>query len=87
MESKNPFMLAQTLPDLMPFGISIHITENILTLILIIFFVFYAIVSGVLFYHWSAYGMNSFGIIVSESIYILVSITLFVIAGLSIYYF
>lgn len=58
-----------------------------LLIILTIFFIFYVVVSGVLVYHWNAYGMRSGGILIAKTFYIFVSVVLFIIAGLALYYF
>lgn len=82
------FEFPQLAPMSLPFGnISFFISTQILFVILGVFFVFYAIVSGVLIYHWSAYGMRHRGILVAESLYLAVSIALFIVAGLSILYY
>lgn len=82
-----PLVLPTTLPTIPTFHLSILVSKPILIGILFVFFVLYSIVSGVLLYHWSAYGMRSPGIVVAESFYFFVSIVLFVFAGLSIYYY
>ena len=59
----------------------------ILLIILALFFMAYAGVSGVLMYHWSAYGMKSQGVLVTETLFLFISVILFVIAGLGLHYF
>jgi len=82
-----PVVLPNSLPSFSTFHISILINKPILVGVFVIFFILYSIVSGVLLYHWSAYGMRSPGIVVAESFFFFVSIVLFVFAGLSIYYY
>ena len=62
-------------------------SAQVLWVVLVLFFVVYLAVSAALFYHWSSYGMRSAGILMAESIFTLVSITLFTVAGLAIQYF
>ncbi len=69
------------------FKIGYLINKPVLLIIFIIFFIAYAIVSGVLRYHWHNYGMRNAGIIFAQSLFFLVSIVLFVIMGLTIYYY
>ena len=72
----------------LPFDkLSFLLNVPILLIIFAIFFVFYAIVSIVLFYHWSEYGMRHAGIYLAEAIFMVVSVLLFVVAGLALHYF
>jgi len=80
-------VLPSSFPIFSSFNISILVNKPILLVVLGIFFILYSIVSGVLLYHWSAYGMRSPGIVVAESFYFFISIVLFVAAGLSVYYY
>jgi hypothetical protein len=73
-----------SLPPL-PVGWMTH--THFLFAILCFFFLIYVVISAVLFYHWSAYGMRSPGIAVARTLYIVVSLLLFVVSGMSIYYF
>lgn len=59
----------------------------ILYIILGIFFLSYLVISTVLIYHWNTYGMRAQGVIVAEILYLFVSLILFSIAVLSLYYF
>lgn len=56
-------------------------------IILLVYAIFYLMVSSVLIYHWFKYGMKSSGIIVAQTLYIFVSVFLFAFAilALSIY--
>jgi len=63
------------------------VNTPVLVIILVLFFIFYCIVSGVLVYHWKAYGMGKKGILVAEALYLMVSAALFVLAILGIHYF
>lgn len=76
-----------SLPTFSGFNISSVLNKPVLVWILIVFFFFYCVISGILMYHWSAYGMRHRGIILARSLYIFVSIVLFVIAGLAISYY
>lgn len=55
-------------------------------IIFIIFFVVYVIVSFILMYHWSAYGMRRSFILTAETVFVLVSLFLFIISFLSLNY-
>ncbi len=68
-------------------SLALIINPAILTIVLFLFLVVYFIITVVLMYHWSAYGMRSAGILVGETLFILVSLVLFMVASLSIYYF
>lgn len=74
-------------PDFLNIDISFMFSTQVLLIVLVLFFIIYAIVSGVLIYHWSAYGMRSPGILVAETLFLFVSMALFVFAGLAISYF
>lgn len=63
------------------------VNKPILIFIAIAFFVVYLILSGILRYHWHNYGMRNAGILFAQSLFFLVSIVLFVVLGLTIYYF
>ncbi len=56
----------------------------ILMIVFIVFSIIYFIVSCVLFYHWSRYGMKSSGVIIAEILYISVSLALFLFASLAL---
>lgn len=68
------------------FSIATIFSKPVLALILLAYFVGYCVLSGVLFYHWRAYGMGSKKIYFAETVFILVSMVLFVFAGVSITY-
>lgn len=76
-----------TFPVLPQIPLSIVFNTPVLTILLIVFGIFYGVVSLVLFYHWSAYGMKSPGILVAETLFSFISVILFVIASLAIHYF
>lgn len=59
----------------------------VLMVILVLFLIFYSVVTSVLVYHWRAYGMKSKGILAAESLFFAVSVVLFVSAGVSLFYF
>ena len=66
---------------------SIFVNRPVLLVIFAMFFIVYAVITWVLMYHWSAYGMKSQGILVTETLFLFVSAVLFVVAGFGIYYF
>lgn len=83
--------IPEVLPGNFPLFSSLHlqilINKPVMFVILGVFFVVYSIVSAVLFYHWHAYGMRSRGIIVAETVFTLVSLSLFSFSVLSILYY
>ncbi len=58
-----------------------------LLIILGVFFVFYSIITSVLLYHWSMYGMHGSSILVARTLFLFVSFLLFLSAGMSLIYF
>lgn len=80
-----------TLPTLPTLSFSnftlIAITPDIMLMVLGVFLFFYAIVSVVLFYHWSAYGMHSHGIVIGKTVFSVFSVVLILVAWLSITYY
>lgn len=77
-------LIIPTLPEIKA---SFILNVPVLFTILILFLIFYGIVTSVLVYHWRAYGMKSKGILAAESMYFTVSVILFVTAGVSLFYF
>ena len=69
------------------FQLGYLINKPVLVVIFTVFLVIYIILSGILRYHWHNYGMRNAGIIFAQSIFFLVSIVLFVVLGLTIYYY
>jgi len=63
------------------------VSGNILMISLVLFFICYSVVSVFLIYHWTAYGMRHAGVILAETVFILVSVLLFIVAIISINYF
>lgn len=82
-----PNIFSDSFPMFNPVHLKVFINKPVLLGIFLIFFVIYFILSAVLFYHWHAYGMRSRGIVVAETLFFIVSIGLFVSAGLSIFYY
>ena len=76
-----------SMPEFPIKNFSIFLNGHILFAILVVFFIFYSIISAVLFYHWTAYGMRHYGVLVAETLFSIVSLTLFCMAGLALYYF
>ena len=84
MQFNLPNLALQTLPvDKLLFLLN----TPVLLVIFIIFSVFYIIVSAVILYHWSAYGMKSAGILIAETLFVFVSLVLLGVASLALYYF
>ena len=77
----NPTLSLPTLP------LSVFFNSYVMSGILVVFLFFYVIVGMVLFYHWSAYGMRSHGILIAETLFSFISVVLFVIASLAIHYY
>jgi len=75
------------IPSFVGVGLSAIFSSTTLVVILGVFFVSYFIGSCFLMYHWVSYGMGSAGILLAEIVFVLVSIVLFVTAGLAISYF
>ena len=76
-----------SMPGALHIDLSLLINLTVLTVIFVLFIVCYVILSSVLMYHWSAYGMRSHGILVSRFLFLFISVILFVIAGLALSYF
>jgi hypothetical protein len=58
-----------------------------MVVVLVIFFAMYAVYSSVLIYHWSSYGMKNPDIIFAETLFIMVSLSLFIISGTSLFFY
>lgn len=76
-----------SVPGFSWFDASFVINDVTLSIVFVLFFIVYLIISSILFYHWRAYGRKSHSILVAESLFVFVSGVLFVVAGLSVYYF
>lgn len=76
-----------TVPKISGFSLTSFFGKPTLAVILLAYFIFYCIVSGVLFYHWRSYGMGSKKVLFAETVFLLFSIVLFVFAGVSITYY
>lgn len=68
------------------FGLNFGLSFTALVSVFIIFLMLYILYSSVLIYHWASYGMKSPEVVFAETLFSLVSIILFVIAGLSVFY-
>lgn len=75
------------IPSFPELNISFVLNIPVLLVILVLFFIFYSVITSVLVYHWRAYGMKSAGILAAESLFFAVSVILFVTAGVSLFYF
>ena len=62
------------------------LNKSIMFGFLALFFIVYAIISAIIMYHWSSYGMDSKGIIIGRSLFLIVSVSLFLIAILALNY-
>ncbi len=76
-----------SMPEFSQVDLSVVINTPVLTFILLLFLLFYIIISGILMYHWSMYGMKSAKVFLVETVFLLVSVVLFVVSFLSLYYF
>ncbi len=76
-----------SLPALPSIHFALVLNSTVLIGILGIFFVLYFIVSCVLFYHWTAYGMGNHGIYVGETLFVIISVLLFLVAFISATYY
>ena len=79
--------LPTIIPNLPHIQTSLFINIPVLVIVLLVFLFVYLVITSVLVYHWSAYGMQSKGILIGESLFIVVSAVLFVVSGLAITYF
>jgi hypothetical protein len=75
-----------TFPPLPHLPLAYAFNVPVLLGLLVLFAVFYSIVSSVIVYHWSAYGMRSPGILFAESLFFLGTVALFAAAGVSLFY-
>ncbi len=80
--------LAKINPLVFPnIDLSTFLSRPILLAFLVLFLIFYLIISAILFYHWRAYGMKNKGVLFAESVFFAGSVILFVIAGVSLFYY
>jgi hypothetical protein len=79
-----PPLVPQSFPTI---PLSVAINHSSLSAVLFFFFIFYALVSALLFYHWVSYGMKSLGVIVAEFLFVIVSGLLFALGIAGITYF
>lgn len=75
------------LPSLPSLNLAFVVNSYVLSIILIVFAAIYFVISSVLFYHWETYGLGSRGIIMAETLFVIVSVVLFIITFLSVSYF
>ena len=89
MEMSQPFIEMPKLyvPDFLKINISFLAGGTILWIIFILFFIVYVVIASVLLYHWHAYGMKGKAVLFAESLFIFVSVVLFTVSGLAIYFF
>ncbi len=72
-------------PVLPNFEASFLIGKPMLIVVYVVFILLYVLLSAVLIYHWSEFGMKSREVIFAESLFTLVSVILLLVAGLSIF--
>ncbi len=72
------------LPKFGKINIDSFINRPILMLVLLAYLAGYVVLTFILFYQWRTYGMKSRGVVVAETIFISVSVALFLLAGLSV---
>lgn len=73
---KSPFADLPTLP--------VSIGKPIIWVLFALFIIGYAIITGILIYHWRKYGMSNKNIILAETLFLIVSGILFVLAFISL---
>ena len=66
---------------------SVFLSRPILLVVFVVFFLVYAVLSGIVIYHWKAYGMKGRGVLVAESLFLFVSLVLFVVSAVAMTYF
>lgn len=76
-----------SVPSFGNINLSTFVNRPLLSIILIIYFVGYVSLGGILFYHWRKYGMKSSSIIFAETAFLFVSLVLFVLAGVALSYY
>ncbi len=74
-------------PKFSNINFSIFLSRPVLLVVLVVFFLIYSVLSGVILYHWKSYGMKGSGVLLAESLFLFVSLVLFVVAGISVTYF
>lgn len=79
-----PAIIMPSLPGL---NMNFFLGTQFLFVVLGVFFIIYLLISLVLFYHWTAYGMGSRGIVFSEIVFLAFSVLLFITAFLSATYY
>lgn len=73
-------------PPILDIKLSLILNTTVLSALLIIFSVFYVVVTSILLYHWSAYGMKTRGIVLAESVFLSVTLVLFCTSIVSLFY-
>lgn len=87
MQIQFPTLSQNSMPGLKAISFTFLSNMPVLLSIFVVFIVGYIIVSIVLFYHWSAYGMQHRGILLAEALYTAVSVVLLGVASLALHYF
>ena len=82
METPNLLLPTLAIPH-----ISLVLSPAVLLGALFVFGIFYLIITGILFYHWTSYGMGNHGVHIAEILFIVVSALVFVVAFLSASYY
>ncbi|HBD24807.1 MAG: hypothetical protein A2566_00080 [Candidatus Zambryskibacteria bacterium RIFOXYD1_FULL_40_13] len=79
--------LSQYLGPILPdFVTSFLAGIPVFLIILVIFFIMYCIVSVILIYHWTQYGMKSVTVLFAETLFVFVSLFLFTLSFMSLNY-
>ena len=76
-----------TMPPLPFINTAFLVNVPVLVIILVLFFIVYTIISSLLMYHWTAYGMYSGAVMFTMLLFLFVSVGLFSTAVLGIGYF
>lgn len=73
-----------TIPNFGKLNVETFVGKPVLAIIFFVYLIGYIVLSSILFYHWRAYGMGSKTVIFAELLFVLVSIVLFMLTGLSL---
>ncbi len=74
-------------PEIGNFDLSLVTSKPVLSVFFILYFILYFILTMILFYHWRAYGMRGVGVVLAETLFIVVSVILFGLAALSLSFY
>ena len=74
------------IPQISPAVLSLIFNKTTFSLVFVVFLVFYFIVAGALWYHWTRYGMGRAEITIVKTLFLFVSIVLFLFSFTGIIY-